>query len=133
MFSACFDNPPLRKWFGRHAFVMPFPSDAGLAADKLAAQVDEVGKTNVADGLWMDAQQRLMITAPEDNALKLRHPDGKLSVLARDRRLRWPDSLAAGANGEVYVTTSHIQDMPWYKGRESGPTPSEIWKLSAKQ
>ena len=59
----------------------------------------------------MDRAGNLTITSPEDDALTLRRPDGSMATLLRDRRLRWPDSLAEGSDGAIYVTTSQIQDM----------------------
>ena len=76
-----------------------------------AAAVERLGTTCVADGYWMDRRARLWITSPEDNSVKLRHPDGKLEIVVQDPRLRWPDSMAEGADGTIYVTASHIQDM----------------------
>jgi len=78
---------------------------------KAAAAIEKLGTTCVADGYWMDAKGRLFITSPEDNSVKRREPDGKLHIVAQDDRLRWPDSMAEGADGTLYVTASHIQDM----------------------
>ena len=106
-------------------------NDAGLSPADLAAKVVKVGTTNVADGLWADKKNNLYITAPEEDALKRRTPDGKLETVVRDKRLRWPDSMAEGADGSIYLTTSHIQDMPWYHAGSTRKTPSEIWKVAA--
>lgn len=104
--------------------------DAALSSTDLAAKVEKVGTTNVADGYLTVADGKLLITAPEENAVKVRDPDGALSVLVKDARLRWPDSMAQGKDGTIYLTTSHIPDMPWFTGNASKPTPSEIWKIS---
>ena len=37
-----------------------------------------------------------------------------ITTLVRDDRLRWPDTFSEGPDGTIYVTASHIQDMPWY-------------------
>ena len=84
---------------------------------KVAAAVERLGKTCVADGYWIDRKDRLWITSPEDNSVKLRRPDGSLSIAVQDPRLRWPDSMAEGGDGTLYVTASHIQDMAMFTGK----------------
>ncbi len=48
-------------------------------------------------------------------------------MIAKDVRLRWPDSLAEGADGSIYVTASHIQDMAQF--HEQGSTQKGQWEL----
>jgi len=98
--------------------------DAG--AD-VGAAVEKVATTNVADGLWMDGQGYLFVTDPGINAVRMRSPDGTMTVVAQDVRLRWPDSLAEGADGSIYVTASHIQDMAQF--HEKGSTQRGKWGL----
>ena len=104
-----------------------FLTNPRLPANRLAAAVERVGTTNIADGLWMDRRGRLYVTSPEDNSLKMRMPDGTMQVVVQDDRLRWPDSLAEGPDGSIYVTSSHIQDMAIY--HEHGSTMTEPWAL----
>ncbi|MGI3778287.1 MAG: SMP-30/gluconolactonase/LRE family protein [Janthinobacterium lividum] len=92
-----------------------------------AASVETLGTTNVADGLWMNAAGALFITDPANNAVRMRAPDGTLTTVATDPRLRWPDSLAEGADGAIYVTASHIQDMAQF--HEHGSTQKGPWAL----
>ena len=88
---------------------------------------ERVGTTHVADGLWMDEQGYLFITDPAHNAVEMRAPDGTTTVVAKDDRLRWPDSLAEGADGSIYVTASHIQDMAQF--HEHGSAQQGAWEL----
>ncbi len=103
------------------------PTQALLSGSDVGSSVEKVGTTNVADGLWMDEQGYLFITDPAENAVRMRAPDGTMSVVARDVRLRWPDSLAEGADGSIYVTASHIQDMAQF--HEKGSTQKGPWQL----
>ncbi len=82
-----------------------------LPPARVAAAVERLGTTCVADGYWIDRQDRFWITSPEDDSVKRRMPDGSMRVAVQDARLRWPDSMAQGADGSIYVTASHIQDM----------------------
>lgn len=82
------------------------------------AAVEKLGTTCIADGYWMDSKGRLFVTSPEDNSVKLRGPDGALSIVAQDKLLRWPDTMSEGPDGALYVTASHIQDMgQWHPPR----------------
>ncbi len=89
------------------------------------ARVERVATTHVADGLWMDKRGRLFITDPAANGVRMRAPDGTTRLVAQDARLRWPDSLAEGADGSIYVTASHIQDMAQFHAR--GSTQRGTW------
>ena len=87
----------------------------------LADRVEGYGQNGVSDGLWIDAGGRLYLTALQENAVKVRDladgPDGAPRVLVQDERLRWPDTFSEGPDGAVYVTASHIHDMPWFEPR----------------
>jgi hypothetical protein len=45
-------------------------------------------------------------------------------VVVQDTRLQWPDTMAWGPDGRLYVTTSQIHRMPKYHGgvsKQHGP------------
>jgi sugar lactone lactonase YvrE len=118
---------------GRTLYRVPTAAliDAGLSAEALGGRVETVGTTNVADGLWMDEQGYLFITDPENNAVRMRAPDGTITTIARDKRLRWPDSMAEGADGSIYVTASHIQDMARFHDKGSTRTmPYGLFRIA---
>jgi sugar lactone lactonase YvrE len=117
---------------GRTLYRLPVSAltDATLTEEMLGGMVEKVGETGVADGLWMDAADNLYVTSPEDNALKLRRPDGSMATVVRDDHLRWPDSLAEGADGTIFVTSSHIQDMAQYhRGGNARTEPYALWRV----
>jgi sugar lactone lactonase YvrE len=89
-------------------------SDASLKPDALAALVERVGENGPADGLLIDPEGRMYVTAVEEHAIKVREGD-QLRVLVQDERLRWPDTFAQGPDGTLYVTDSRIPDMQWFK------------------
>jgi len=86
--------------------------DASAGPDAAAQRVEKAAAIEPVDGLWLDAQGRFYLTAFQDNAVKVTTPDGKITALAQDPRLRWPDTFAQGPDGAIYVTASHIQDSP---------------------
>ena len=114
---------------GRTLYRIPTASltSTTMSPADVGASVEKVATTNVADGLWMDEQGYLFITDPANNAVRMRAPNGTMSTVAKDVRLRWPDSMAEGADGSIYVTASHIQDMAQF--HQKGSTQKSSWGL----
>ena len=116
---------------GRTLYSLPtsvMQDQAGSA--QAGDRVSKVATTHVADGFWIDARGRFYITDPEHESVQVAdRPGAALRTLARDPAMRWPDSFAQGGpDGPVYVSSSHIQDSPWFKPQAT-TTPSEIWRL----
>lgn len=84
-------------------------------ADSIARAVRRVAENRVADGYLRLRDGRLLITAPEEDGLRVMGPDGAIAPLLGDRRLRWPDSMAQAPDGSVLLTASRIQDNDWFK------------------
>ena len=60
------------------------------------------------------------LAAFEKNAITRFDPrSGKTTTVTEDNRLQWPDTLAWGPDGKLYVTTSQIHRMPKYHGGQS--------------
>ena len=117
---------------GRTQYRIPTAAlrDASMAPDKVAAAVERLGQPGIADGYWMDARGNLYMTSPEDNAVKVRAPDGQVSTAVQDPRLIWPDSLAEGPDGAIYVTASQIQNMAqWHEKGSTRTTPYALYKF----
>ncbi len=108
--------------------------DDAQASDRdIAAKVETVGENGVADGLLITRRgDRMIVTAPEEDALKVRLLSGQGSrptVLVQDKQLRWPDSLAEGPDGMLYFTTSRIQDSATYKPDAPKSLPTQLWRI----
>ncbi|AEG93238.1 L-dopachrome tautomerase-related protein [Ramlibacter tataouinensis] len=102
--------------------------DGAQAPDAVAAQVQRVGENGPADGLLIDPQGRMYISAVEEHAIKVREGD-QVRVLVRDPQLVWPDTFAMGPQGEVYVTDSHIPDMQWFKPGQPIAVPTALYRI----
>ncbi|MGU3422355.1 L-dopachrome tautomerase-related protein [Methylobacterium sp. D54C] len=109
-----------------------------LLSDRtLSGKIATVGENGPADGLLIARKDgRMYVTSPQDNAVKVRdltNPDGGLTTLVQDDRLRWPDTFSEGPDGTIYVTTSHIQDSADYKPGAPISLPTELWAIKANQ
>jgi sugar lactone lactonase YvrE len=107
---------------------------AGMRGEDLSGSVEPYGFSGVNDGLlFLRGTNRMLLTALQDDAIKLRDldqgPDAPLRTLVQDVRLRWPDTFSQGPDGTVYVTTSHIQDSSFFKPDAPAALPTELWKL----
>jgi sugar lactone lactonase YvrE len=100
----------------------------------VARRVERVGRNGVSDGLHVTHDGRFMITtAVEDDALRLRDlaapGDREPAILVQDARLRWPDSLAEGPDGAIYVTTSRIQDSALFDPTAGPSLETQLWRI----
>jgi sugar lactone lactonase YvrE len=101
-----------------------------LSDAQLAQQIEDLGKVPASDGMEIDAQNNVYLTAFEDHSIKRRTPDGKVETVVQDPRLEWPDTFAFTADGTVYVTNSAIHKTPtWNKGVGKQDQPYHIFKM----
>ena len=109
------------------------PTDGLPTATDVAAKVTAVGDNGPADGLMISRHDGLMyVSSPQDDAVRTRdlsQPGAPLKVVARDRRLHWPDTFGEGPDGTIYFTTSHIQDSAFFKPGAPAALPTELWSL----
>ena len=90
--------------------------DGQMTPDQLGATVQTVARTFLADGYWMARDGVLYLTSCADNSVKRMMGNKTFEVAVRDSRLLWPDSMAEGADGSIYVTASHIPEMRAWQG-----------------
>ncbi|MGH1587319.1 SMP-30/gluconolactonase/LRE family protein [Methylobacterium phyllosphaerae] len=102
--------------------------DPRLSARELDSRIERVGESEPTDGLWIDKRGRLYLSAIEDNAVKVRG-SGRDTTLVQDDRLRWPDTFSEGPDGTIYVTSSHIQDMSWFKPENGPRLTTQLWRI----
>jgi sugar lactone lactonase YvrE len=96
--------------------------------DEEARKIVKVGTTCVADGLLMSRDGQLYLTSPEDSSIKLWTGERAENVMS-DPRLSWPDSMAEAADGTIYVTASHLHEMPWFQHGAPTVLPSQLFRL----
>ncbi|GAA3998287.1 L-dopachrome tautomerase-related protein [Hymenobacter fastidiosus] len=101
-----------------------------LSDAQLAQQIEDLGKVPACDGMEIDANDNLYMTAFENHSIVRRTPAGKIETVVQDPRLEWPDTFAF-ADGSLYVTTSAIHKTPtWNKGVGKQDQPYYIFKMA---
>jgi sugar lactone lactonase YvrE len=103
-------------------------SNSRLSANGLDSRVERVGESEPTDGLWIDKRGQLYLSAIEANAVQVRN-DGRDTTLIQDDRLRWPDTFSEGHDGTIYVMSSHIQHMSWYKPENGPHFTTQLWRI----
>ncbi len=91
-------------------------ADPAVTEEALAAAVQDLGEKPASDGLEMDAGGRLYATAYELDAVLRREADGTWRPLAHDPRLLWPDTLALGHDGFLYVVANQLHRQAVFQG-----------------
>jgi sugar lactone lactonase YvrE len=94
--------------------------DPTLSAEQLGAAVEDYGPKPVSDGISIDREGNIYVTAIEDHAITVLRPPGdgeRQATLVRDPRLVWPDGLSFGPEGWVYVTDSQLNRVLFHSRR----------------
>ncbi len=107
-----------------------FLKDEKLTEEKLAGHVERLAMTGAVDGMQMDAEGYLYLTALEENAIKRYHPAGNvLETIVRDSRIHWPDSMDFGIDDNLYFTDSQIDRMPRFNnGKDRRVMPYKLFR-----
>ena len=105
--------------------------DEAITADDLAQKVQRVGENGVADGLLIAGDGAMIVTAPEQNALLRREGEADPTMWVQDEQLIWPDTLSEAPDGTIYVTSSRIQDMSWFKPGNPASLPTKLFRVPA--
>lgn len=108
--------------------------NADLDDEQLSAMVERVGENKpLNDGMSTDNRGNVYLTDVEHNAVLRMTPDGQLTTLIKDSRIRWPDALSFGAKGWLYVVDSSIPDqMLQSKSHMAEQGPYGVYRFKPK-
>ena len=99
----------------------------------LAKEVQSLGQTSAVDGMFMDLDGKLYMTAIEHDAIERRLKDGSLEVVVRDKAIQWPDAvLIAEVEGRrhLYFSASKIhKGWAFNSFIETRTEPFEIFRI----
>ncbi len=106
-----------------------FLRDKSLSGSELGSKVEEVGTTVVSDGIEIDGSDYVYFTDVERNAISRYRPSGKVEIVMQAQRLKWPDSIAFGANGYMYFTIAQFHLLPGLNnGVDKSVPPFKVYK-----
>lgn len=96
--------------------------------NEISVYMEPAGRAN---GLWMDAQGRLLAAADEKFELWRISPDGQIEVLANayeGKHFNGPNDLWVHPNGTIYLTDPYYQ-RPWWERNASEIGSQNVYLL----
>jgi Major royal jelly protein len=104
--------------------------DPAVAEVTLEAAIEPVGQKPLNDGIAMDDQGNIFITDIEHQAVLELTPDGVLSTVIKDSRIRWADALAFGPDGWLYLSDSAIPELVLQSAdHHAAAAPYFVWRF----
>lgn len=105
--------------------------DDSLSDAQLAQHVSIWFDNPPIGGTAMGADGSLYYTVLADNSLMRRAPDGSISLIARDRRLRWVDAPFLDRRGHIYLPVPQIDGAPAFnQGKSTINYPVSIYRIA---
>lgn len=94
--------------------------DRERPASELGALVERYADKPLSGSFSIDPAGYLYVTDIENNAIAIIGPDGVPRTLIQAMTLRWPEGIAAGPDGWIYVTDSALSELK-FRGSSSVP------------
>jgi sugar lactone lactonase YvrE len=106
-------------------------TDPKLPEEQVAKYVEKVAETGAVDGMLMDADDNLYLTALEQNAILRYRPAGDtMETISQNDRIQWPDSMDISPDDFLYFTASQINRMPRFNyGKDERILPYRLFKV----
>lgn len=94
--------------------------------DAVAATVREEGTKGASDGMLMAADGTLFVTDYERHQVKRRNADGTYTPVIQLPAREWPDTLALGPGGWLYVTANQLHRQKDYRVKDMRVKPYRL-------
>ena len=85
--------------------------DTSLPDERIAARVERFVNKPLSDGLSIDVDGNVYITAIEHGSIFVVDNNRDMQTLLRSSDLRWPDALSFGPDGWLYIADSALADV----------------------
>lgn len=96
----------------------------------VAGAVEAVGQKPLNDGISIDDLGNVFITDIEHQAVLELAPDGTLSTVVKDDRIRWADALSFGPDGWMYLSDSAIPELVLQSAEHhAAVAPYYVWRF----
>ena len=104
--------------------------DESRTPAQVSARVMNLGPPQKPDGMLKGRDGTVYLTSIEQNAIVRYAITGHYEIVAQDPRLQWPDTMAWGPDGKLYVTCPQIHRMPKYhQGKSLQQGPYMLYRL----
>lgn len=100
------------------------------AKTKSRLAIEAVADTGACDGMLTAANGDILLTSIEENGIKCFHPkDSSLSLLVKESRISFPDSMSIGPNDFLYFTCNQFHLLPPFNGgKDARKEPYRLFK-----
>jgi Major royal jelly protein len=106
--------------------------DPAATEATVEAAIETVGRKPLNDGIAMDDQGNVFITDIEHQAVLALAPDGTLTTVVKDSRIRWADAVAFGPDGWLYLSDSAIPELVLQSAdHHAAAAPYYVWRFKA--
>ncbi len=105
--------------------------DRRASDSSLSAAVERIAGSVVSSGMAMDSEGILYLTSVEDNSIVTFNTEtGAISTLLQHESMLWPEAMAFGPDGGLYIASSLFHLMPRFNdGKDLRDDAYRIFRL----